>query len=70
MSWFDIKVGLSIKKSFLDRFLPKNESSSHKTIVLLQAYSMIIHTTFMAFMYNSTFDYWAMLLHCLLCFCS
>ncbi len=57
ISWFDIKIGLSIKNSFLDRFLPKNKLSSHNTIVLLQAYSMIIHTTFMVFMYNSTFDY-------------
>jgi hypothetical protein len=43
----------------IDSFLPKNELNSHKTIVLLQAHSMIIHSTVMVFMYNSSFsDYW------------
>lgn len=59
LCWPNIKMSFSIRNSLLDRFLPKNESGSHKAIVLLQAYSMIIHTTFMVFMYNSTFDYWA-----------
>lgn len=56
-------VGLILKwvsvSETLFLFLPKNESSSHQAITLLQAYSMIIHTIFMVFMYNSTFDYWA-----------
>ena len=55
-----LNIGLIINNSFVDRFLPKNEFSSHKTIVLLQAYSMIIHSTVMVFINNSTFsDYWA-----------
>jgi len=59
ISWFNIKIGLSIQNEiFMDRFLPQNESSSHKAMILLQAYSMIIHSTFMGFMYSSTFDYW------------
>lgn len=37
---------------------PQNEPSSHKAIILLQAYFMIIHSTFMGFMYSSTFGYW------------
>lgn len=47
---------------FLDQLIPVNEKNSHKTIVLLLAYSMIIHSTFMVFMYNSTFDYWSYVL--------
>ena len=44
---------------FVDRLMPVNEKNGHKTIVLLLAYSMRIHSTFMVFMYNSTFDYWS-----------
>ena len=55
----DIKMGLSVSNSFLDLFIPTNDKNSHTFIVLLQAYSMIIHSTFMAFMCSSTFDdYW------------
>lgn len=55
-----IKVGLSVSNRFLDLLIPTNETNSHTFIVLLQAYSMIIHSTFMAFMYRSTLDdYWS-----------
>lgn len=54
-----IKMGLSMRNTFLDLLMPTNEENSHIFIVLLQAYSMIIHSTFMAFLYSSTFDhYW------------
>lgn len=59
ISWFDIKVGLSFKKMFVDRFLPKNEFSSFNVVILLQAYSMIIHNTAIEFLYSSTLAYWA-----------
>lgn len=49
----------SVRTPFLDPFMPVNEKNSHKTIVLLLAHSMIIHTNFMVFMRSSTFDdYW------------
>lgn len=51
-----IKMGLSTRNSFLDLFMPTNKQNSHTFIVLLQAYSMIIHSTFMAFLYSSAFD--------------
>ena len=44
---------------FLDQLMPVNEKNSHKMIGLLLAYSMTIHSTFMVFIYNSTFDYWS-----------
>ena len=53
------QMGFSMNNSFIDRLLPTNENNSHTFIILLQAYSMIIHSTFMVFIYNATFDYWA-----------
>jgi hypothetical protein len=52
-------MAFSMRNSFIDQFMPTSKINSHKTIVLLQAYSMIIHSTFMVFMYRSTFDSWA-----------
>jgi len=48
----------SMRNFFIDRLIPTNNENSNKRIVLLQAYSMIIHSTLMVFMYSSTFDYW------------
>lgn len=70
LCWPNIKMGFSNRNSLLDRFLPKNESSSRKAIVLLQAYSMIIGIPILWCLCTTrlflTIGY--MLLHCLLCF--
>jgi len=38
---------------YLDPFLPTNEANSYSTIILLQAYSMIIYSTFVTFLHSS-----------------
>ena len=59
-----IKI-VSVKIPFIDSFMPVNEKNSYKKIVLLLAYSMIIHSTFMVFIYNCTFSgYWILIFVC------
>jgi hypothetical protein len=45
--------------TLIDRFLPTNELSSRNTLILLQACSMIIHSTFMTFLHIADLtNYW------------
>ena len=39
----------------MDQVVSFNEANSGKTLILLQAYSMIIHNTVMNFLYNKAF---------------
>jgi hypothetical protein len=49
------KIKINIGNS-IDCFLPANEANCQKTLILLHAYSMIIHSTFISFLRDSSSD--------------